>query len=383
MLATLAFAATFLLGTGSLFGGADLDHSEHHHIGCAFAMLPDLDQDAVTLPMDAWPKNRKVEPNPKETRLRNVTQLTFGGQNAEAYWSVDGKKIVYQSLQPGYPDEQIFRMNADGSDRKLISTGKGRCTCSYFSPDGKWIYFSSTHERNEGPQKKLDMSKGYLWMVNPDFALYRRPADGKGRVERILMKDGYIAETTIAPNGRFMTFTGNFEGDLEIYRSNLDGTGLVRLTNEVGYDGGPFVSWDSKKIVYRRAPALDAAGIEEYRQLLSEHLVRPGKLEIWIMDADGRNKRQVTHLGAASFAPFLHPNGRQIIFSSNYGDPRGREFDLWVVNVDGTGLEQVTKTPDFDGFPMFSRDGKKLLFASNRFGVVRGETNVFVADWNP
>ncbi len=328
------------------------------------------------------PNSQAVPLNSEETNLSNVRQLTFGGQNAEAYWSADGKKITFQTRQPEFPDEQIFTMNADGSDKQLVSTGKGRCTCSYFTPDRKWLYFSSTHEVNEGPQKPLDMSKGYFWMVNPQFSLYRRSTDPKNpKIERILKLDGYAAETTIAPNGKYMTFTAKKNGDLDIYRANLDGSNLVRLTDEYGYDGGPFVSWDSKKIVYRRDLIENDQEKADYTRLLAEDLVRPSKLEIWIMDADGANKKQVTNLGCASFAPFLHPDGKRIIFSSNYGDPKGREFDLWMINVDGTNLKRITKNPDFDGFPMFTRDGKRLLWASNRNGKVRGETNVFTADW--
>jgi Tol biopolymer transport system component len=217
-------------------------------------------------------------------------------------------------------------------------------------------------------------------MVNPEFKLFRTRPDGTG-LEPVLQKPGYIAETTISPDGKFMTFTGDFEGDLEIYRSDLDGKNIRRLTNEEGYDGRPFVSWDGKKIVYRRDTIETEQERVDYRALHAENLVRPGKLEIYIMDADGANKRRVTNLGCASFAPFLHPNNKQIIFSSNYGDPKGREFDLWMINVDGTGLRRVTHTPEFDGFPMFTRDGKRLVWGSNRNGKVRGETNIFVADW--
>ncbi len=330
--------------------------------------------------MSSWPDWRAIALNPAETNLSNVRQLTFGGQNAEAYWSADGSKIIYQTRQPEFPDEQIFTMNADGSGKKLVSTGKGRCTCSYFLPDMSGIMFSSTHERNEGAQKPVDMSKGYVWMVNPEFAVYRANLDGTG-LKSIIKKSGYLAETTIAPNGKYITFTGSFDGDLDIYRANLDGSGMRKLTTEKGYDGGPFVSWDSKKIAYRRSTFATAQDEKDYEALLHEHLVRPSKLEIWVMDADGRNKRQVTNLGAASFAPFIHPNGKKVVFASNYGDPKGREFDLFLINLDGSGLKQITKTPDFDGFPMFTRDGKRLVWASNRNGAVRGETNIFTANW--
>lgn len=315
-----------------------------------------------------------------EEHLRNIRQLTFGGQNAEAYWNLDGTKLIYQAKQPGYPDEQIFIMDADGSNKRLVSTGLGRCTCSYFLPDGSGIIYSSTHEKNPGPQPHVDMSKGYVWMVNPQLGLYRADLDGKNP-RPLIVKRGYVAEATVSPDGKFIVFTGGFDGDLDIYRANLDGSDIQRLTTEYGYDGGPFVSWDGKKIVYRRAEIKSEQEREDYKALFKQHLVRPGKLEIWIMDADGKNKRQVTHLGAASFAPFLHPDGKRIIFSSNYGDPKGREFDLFIIGVDGKGLKRVTKTPDFDGFPMFTRDGKRLVWASNRNGKVPHETNIFVADW--
>ncbi|MBI5707372.1 MAG: PD40 domain-containing protein [Armatimonadetes bacterium] len=321
-----------------------------------------------------------VGDNPKEPHLRNVRQLTFGGQNAEAYWSFDGKQIVYQTRQPEWPDEQIVVMNADGSGKRLLSTGLGRCTCSYFTPDGKWLYFSSTHDRNKGAQTPVDHSKGYVWMVNPQFSIYRVRADGSG-LTKVIDKNAYVAETTIDPGGKYMTWTSNFEGDLEIYRSDLNGGNVKRLTRNVGYDGGPFVSWDGKKIVYRRYDLKTQTEVDDYRKLLAENLVRPSKLEVYMMDADGKNPRRVTSLNCASFAPFLSPDNQWIIFCSNFGDKKGREFDLWRIRVDGTDLERITRSPEFDGFPMFSRDGKHLVFASNRNGKVRGETNVFVADW--
>lgn len=334
--------------------------------------------------------SKAVESNPAEPHLVNLRQLTFEGQNAEAYWSADGKWLTYQTSFPnsGYPDEQILAMAGDGSKKTLVSTGLGRCTCSYFSPDGKWLYFSSTHATQPGAQPPVDMSKGYVWAINPNYALYRMPAkkigaaDYKSFIKPVLVEPGkYVAETTIAPNGKYMVWTSDKSGDLEVYRSDLNGRNVKQLTNEVGYDGGPFISWDSKKIVYRRDSFANQAQIDDYKALLKEHMIRPTKLEIWVMDADGSHKKQVTHLNCASFAPFMHPDGKRIIFSSNYGDPKGREFDIFMINVDGTNLQRVTNTPDFDGFPMFTRDGKRLVFASNRYGAQPHDTNIFVADW--
>lgn len=339
-----------------------------------------------------------ITPSIGENHLRNIRQLTFGGQNAEAYWSADGNQIIYQTRQPEFPDEQIVIMNADGSGKRLVSTGQGRCTCSYWTPDGKWLYFSSTHDKNKGAQPPIDHSQGYVWMVNPQFSLYRMPinqvptlADFLSRIpttginpvtpELVLDKGGYVAETTISPDGKTMFFTGNFEGDLEIYRADLNGKNIRKLTNDVGYDGGPFISWDGKSVVYRRGIMNSEKDVTDYQALLSKNMVRPSKLEIWLMDSFGNNKRQVTTMNAASFAPFLHPDNKRIIFSSNFGDKKGREFELWMIRTDGSHLERVTRTADFDGFPMFSRDGKKVVWASNRNGSVRGETNIFIADW--
>lgn len=349
---------------------------------------------ACFLFIQSQPDSIAVQPAPGERHLANIRQLTFGGENAEAYWNLNCDKLCWQAKKPGYPDDQIFAMNADGSGKRLVSTGLGRCTCSYYTPDEEFIYFSSTHAAQPGPQPPLDYSKGYVWMVNPNFVMYRRPAlqdvSGDGtdknatKLTAVVSHPGaYVAETTIAPNAKYMVWTSDFQGDLDVYRSDLNGQNVKRLTNKVGYDGGPFVSWDSKWVVYRRDDLTSQQEIDDYKSLLKDHLIRPTKLEIWIMDANGRHKRQVTHLGCASFAPFLAPDDKHIIFSSNYGDPQGREFDLYMINVDGTGLERITTTPGFDGFPMFTRDGKRLVWCSNRNGKEPHETDVFVADWLP
>jgi Tol biopolymer transport system component len=347
----------------------------------AFSALLQQDPNADISKPDSLERKALIQ----EKHFGKLCQLTFGGQNAEGYLNKDCTKITYQAQAPGYVDEQIFSMNIDGSNKHLVSTGLGRCTCSYYSPDGKWIYYSSTHATQSGKQPDVDMSKGYVWMVNSNFAMYRTPADaiGNKNPEPVIREKGYIAETTIDPNGTYMVWTGSHEGDLEIYRSDLNGKHRKRLTKEVGYDGGPFVSWDGKKVVYRRDVKGDAKWEKDYKDLLAQDLIRPTKLEIWIMNPDGSGKRQITHLNCASFAPFLAPDNKHILFSSNYGDPKGREFDIFSINVNGDPktLERITHSPGFDGFPMFTRDGKKLVFASNRFGTQPHETNLFIVDW--
>ena len=318
--------------------------------------------------------------SPDEKHLRNIRQLSFGGENAEAYFSGDGKKLIFQSTRDGRECDQIYTMNIDGSDVRMVSTGKGRTTCSYFFRDGKRITYSSTHLASADCPPKPDFSKGYVWAVYPGFDLFSAAPDGSD-LKQITKTPGYDAEAVISPNGRKIAFTSMRDGDLDIYTMDLDGKNVKRLTNEIGYDGGPFWSYDSQWIIFRANHPKTEKEIADYRALLKDSLIRPTTLEIWIMKADGTGKRQITSNGKANFAPYFFPDGKRVIFSSNAADPRGRDFDLYAINVDGTGLERITFNPTFDGFPMFSPDGKKLVFASNRNAKVQGETNVFIADW--
>ena len=317
---------------------------------------------------------------PGEKHLRNIRQLSFGGENAEAYFSKDGKKLIFQSTRDGYPCDQIYEINVDGTGLRKLSTGKGRTTCSYFFPDGKRYLYSSTHEGGADCPPKPDYSRGYVWAIYPSYDIFSAKADGSD-LKNVTRSPGYDAEATIAPNGKRVVFTSMRDGDLDIYTMDLDGKNVKRLTNEVGYDGGPFWSYDSEWIVFRAHHPKSDKDVADYKALLKENLIRPTTLEIWVMKADGTGKRQVTSNGKANFAPYFFPDGKRVIFSSNMDDPKGRNFDLYVVNVDGTNLERVTNYGEFDGFPMFSPDGKKIVFASNRNGKSRGETNIFIADW--
>ena len=327
----------------------------------------------------SWIQLPAQEKTATEKQLKNIRQLTFGGENAEAYFSFDGKKLIFQSTRDGWPCDQIYVMNIDGREAQRVSTGKGRTTCAYFLRNGKQFIYSSTHLGGEGCPPKPDFSKGYVWSIEKDYDIFR--ADFKGKLAQLTRTPGYDAEATISPDGQKVVFTSVRDGDLEIYTMNIDGSNFKRLTFEVGYDGGAFFSPDSKRIVYRASHLSDEKAIARYREMLTQHLVEPRQLEIFVMDADGSHKTQITHNGAANFCPFFHPNGRQIIFASNLGDPKGRNFDLYLINTDGTGQQQITFNETFDGFPMFSPDGHKLVFASNRNGKIPGETNVFIADW--
>jgi Tol biopolymer transport system component len=316
---------------------------------------------------------------PQEKHLKNIKQLTFGGENAEAYFSADGKKLILQSTRDGRECDQIYTMNVDGTGAQMVSTGTGRTTCSYFLPGGKRILYSSTHLGAKECPPRPDFSKGYVWAIYASFDIFTANADGSD-LKQLTTTPGYDAETTISKNGK-LVFTSMRDGDLDIYTMDANGKNVKRLTNELGYDGGPFWSYDGKQIVYRAYHPQSEKDKADYIALLNQNLIRPTTLEIWVMNADGSNKRQITRNGKANFAPYFFPDGKRIIFASNMDDPKGRNFDLYKINVDGSGLERITFNDTFDGFPMFSPDGKKLVFASNRNAKSRGDTNVFIADW--
>ncbi|HWN45352.1 MAG TPA: M28 family peptidase, partial [Thermoanaerobaculia bacterium] len=317
----------------------------------------------------------------QEVHLSELVQLTRGGENAEAYWSPDGKELVFQSSRAPFACDQIFRMSGDGrGEPVLVSTGKGRTTCAYFTSDGRRILYSSTHHAGDACPPPPDRSQGYVWPVDADFEIWSALPDGSD-LRRLTENGAYDAESTVCPVDGSVIFTSTRDGDLELYRMGAEGKAVTRLTHTPGYDGGAFFSNDCKKIVWRASRPAAGSELEDYRRLLAQGLVRPSKLEIWVADADGSNARQVTSLGVASFAPSFFPSGDRILFSTNYGDPKGREFEIWAVNVDGSGLERITWSAGFDGFPLFSPDGTRLAFSSNRNQGAPGETNVFVAKW--
>lgn len=329
------------------------------------------------------PQAATLTPEPGENHLANIRQLTFGGQNAEAYFSADGQWLTFQRTpQDGQGQcDQQYLMRIDGSRLHRVSNGRGKTTCGYFYDGDRRVFFASTHGAAAACPAPADMSQGYVWKLD-DYDIWSTRPDGSDP-HRLTNVPGYDAEGTLSPDGRTIVFTSVRDGDIDIYLMNVDGSNVRRLTSEVGYDGGPFFSHDGTRIVYRADHPDAPEGQAEFRRLLAAHMVRPSRMELWIMNADGSDRRQLTTLGGANFAPFFTPDDRQIIFASNHTNPRGRNFDLYLVNVDGTGLQQVTTDADFDGFPMFSPDGRKLVFASNRHGQVRGETNIFIADWRP
>jgi Tol biopolymer transport system component len=304
----------------------------------------------------------------------------LGGQNAEAYFSYDGKRLTFQTTREPYQCDQIFIMNADGSDQHLVSTGKGKTTCSYFYPDGKHILYSSTYLSAPECPPRPDYSKGYVWGVYSAFKIFYATDSGQ-IVKQLTKAPGYNAEATLSADGKKIVFTSSRDGDLEIYTMNPEGSGIKRLTHQLGYDGGPFFSPDGKWIVYRGRHPMAADEVTHYKSLLGQDLVEPMQMDLYVMRADGSGQRQISNLGGASFAPSFFPGSQRIIFASNYQHPGTSEFELYAVNRDGSKLERITFIGGFHAFPQFSPDGTRLVFASNRNARQPHEINIFLADW--
>lgn len=317
---------------------------------------------------------------PGESHFASVRQLTFGGENAEGYFSFDERRLIFQSTRDSSRCDQEYIMELATGAVHRVSSGKGRTTCGYFLPGDSLVLYASTFLSGPDCPPPPDQSHGYTWRVGPEYDIFVSRPDGTG-LRRLTSTPGYDAEATVSPLGDRMVFTSMRDGDLDLYSMDLRDSSITRLTHELGYDGGAFYSWDGRSIVYRALHYTDSSSAAAYRTLLRQNLVRPSHMELFVMSADGTHRRQITNNGAANFAPFFHPDNKRIIFASNMMDPKGRNFDLYLINVDGTGLERITTCGEFDGFPMFTRDGKHLVFASNRHNAVRGETNLFIADW--
>lgn len=338
------------------------------------------------------PTNCTDEPihYPQEKHFANVRQLTFGGDNAEAYFSFDNKMLTLQIAHPpkGIECDQIFYGKIPQSDDQkfdiqMISTGKGRTTCSYFLPGDRAVLYASTHEANAScPQAPnwREMGK-YVWALYNSFEIYY--TDLKGTITQQLTKNNYYdAEATVSPDGNTIVFTSTRNGDIDLYTMDISGKNIKQITHKLGYDGGAFFSPDGKQIVFRASRPQTPEQVKEYKDLLAKDLVAPSAMELFVCNTDGSNMRQITQLGGSNWAPYFHPSQQKIIFASNHHTGgKGFPFNLFMINIDGTGLEQITFDSTFDSFPMFSYDGKKIVFASNRNNGETRDTNIFIADW--
>ncbi|MCX8019122.1 MAG: hypothetical protein N2747_01355 [Chitinophagaceae bacterium] len=327
---------------------------------------------------------------PDEIHFKNIRQLTFGGDNAEAYWSYDGRYLVFQrtSLKDGIPCDQIFvgkvpRKKNEPFTFRRVSTGKGRTTCAFFTKDGKHIIYASTHLAGDSCPPLPDRSKygnRYIWPLYDSYDIFMADLNGN-IVKRLTHSPGYDAEATLSPDGKKMIYTSIKNGDLDLYIMNLETGEEKQITNELGYDGGAWFSPDGKKIVWRASRPKTEQEIKEYKELLADHLVAPGKMEVWVANADGTQARQVTSLGQANWAPVFMPDSKRIIFASNHEYKRGFPFNMYIIHEDGTGLKKISRDNGFDAFPMFSPDGKRIVFCSNRNNGGTRDTNIFIADW--
>lgn len=333
-----------------------------------------------------------------ERHFANIRQVTTGRQNAEAYFSFEGDKLVFQSTNDwtgatgdalpqakdpaanGLGCYQMYVLDLDTGQVRIVSKGIGATTCGYFFPGGRRVLYSSTHGSGAACPPKPNREDGYRWALD-DYDVYSNRLDGQ-QIHRLTATPGYDAEATVSPDGKSIVWTSVRDGDLDLYAMNIDGTHVRRLTTELGYDGGAFFSPDSRRIVYRAQHPQTVEEVDEYQALLKQKLVKPNRLEIFTMQADGSNKRQVTHNGASNFAPYFHPDGRRIVYSSN-ATPGERTFHLYLIDDDGANVEQLTTEGHFNSFPMFSPDGKRVVWVSDRNATAPGEFNVFVADWVP
>ncbi len=325
----------------------------------------------------------------EEKHFRNVRQLTFGANNAEAYWSYDDSKLILQSDNPewGLGCDQIFYIDLNETqtpDQELpmVSTGEGRTTCSFFLPDNETFVYASTHLGGKECPEVPERGPGgaYVWPIYDDYDIFKANLNGK-IIEKLTDEPGYDAEAVVSPDGSKIVFTSTRNGDLDLYIMDVDGSNVVQVTDQLGYDGGAFFSPDGSKLVFRSSRPKTDEEISRYKELLEQGLVEPTNMEIYTVNIDGSELTQITDLGKANWAPYYHSGGEKIIFASNHESVRGFPFNLYMINVDGTGLEQITFDSEFDSFPMFSRDGKKIVFSSNRFNGGDRSTNVFVADW--
>ena len=322
-----------------------------------------------------------------EKHFKSIRQITFGGDNAEAYWSFDDKQMIFQSnnKQWGLECDQMFLMDIkdDFKDKKppMVSTGMGRTTCAYFLPDNTHFVYGSTHLVDPAcPEVPLRKNGKYVWPVYDSFDIF--VADLEGNITAQLTNEpGYDAEATVSPKGDKIVFTSTRSGDLELYTMNLDGSDVKQITNDLGYDGGAFFSPDGTKLIFRASRPKTEEAIKEYKDLLAQGLVEPTDMELFICNADGSDLKQLTFLGNANWSPFFHPSGEKILFSSNYEAEKGFPFNLYLIGLDGKNLERVTHGQTFDAFPVFSNDGKYLAFSSNRNNGGGRDTNLFIAEW--
>ena len=321
--------------------------------------------------------------------LSDVRQLTFEGRRAgEGYFDSGGNQMIFQSERDATnPFYQIYLMDLETGDTERVSPGYGKTTCAWIHPVSDRVLYASTHDDPEARRKmqeELDFrvpgqTRRYSWDYDEHFDIYEQNLN-TGQIRNLTTTLGYDAEGAYSPDGSQIVFASNrraytgemteaettqFEHDksfmMDLYLMDANGENVRRLTDAPGYDGGPFFSFDGKKIIWRRF-SMDGV-----------------MAEIYTMDLTTGEENQITRSGVISWAPFFHPSNDYIVFASNqegFGN-----FELFIVDAEGKQKPvRVTYTDGFDGLPVFSPDGTKLSWTSNR--TADKKSQIFLASWN-
>lgn len=294
--------------------------------------------------------------------LTNMHQLTFSSMGfekaGEAYFSPDGKTILFQAVPTGEKEYQIYSMNLEEGTPRMVSTGKGACTCAYFRPDGQRIIFASSHA---GPESvKEEPADGrYKWDLTPYMNIYDANPDGSD-LQALTSGPAYHAECAYAPSGDNIVYASNEDGAMNLYTMDADGSNVRQITHtDYCYNGGPFFSPDGGQIIFRADRD------------------RPDYLQIYVINSDGTIERQLTTNEAVNWAPYWHPEGKVIAYATSLHGHR--QYEIYLMNVETQAQYRLTYNPTFDGLAVFSNDGKQLMWTSKRSSD--NTCQIFIADF--
>ena len=321
--------------------------------------------------------------------LKNTRQLIYeGNRSGEGYFSDDGRYLIFQSeREADNPFYQIYILDFETGDINRVSPGYGKTTCSFFQWNGDRVMFSSSHldpDARKKQKEELDFrasgqKRRYAWDYETTMDIFTANRDGSD-IKQLTTAKGYDAEGSYSPDGKLIVYSTNkdvYERKLtkeeeqklevdasffcDLYIMNADGSNKRQLTSAPGYDGGPFFSPDGDRVIFRR---------------FSED---GHSADVYTINIDGTDEKRLTDFGCLSWAPFYHPSGDYIVWAANkmgYSN-----FEVYMTDVEGLKEPvRVTYTDGFDGLPVFSPDGTKMVWTSSRTGG--GEAQLFMAGWN-